>query len=59
MVWIVDNVVELFDLFVNDVALADPLSLFLFLLGAATIGLSLGAFGLLSLQAIAATLTRD
>jgi hypothetical protein len=59
MVWIVDNVVELFDLFVNDVALADPLSLFLFLFGAATIGLSLGAFGLLSLQAIAATLTRD
>lgn len=59
MVWIVDNVVELVDLFVNDVALADPLSLFLFVLGAVTIGVSLGAFGVLSLRAVGATLTRD
>lgn len=59
MVWVVDDVVRLTDLFINDVALSDPLSFALFVLGAVTITVSLGIFGLLTVQGIIATLTRD
>lgn len=59
MVWVVDDIVRLTDLFINDVALSDPLSFALFVLGAVTVAVSLGIFGLLTVQGIIATLTRD
>lgn len=58
MVWPVDDLVRLTDLFINDVALSDPLSFVLFLLGAVTVAVSLGIFGLLTVQGILVTLTR-
>jgi hypothetical protein len=59
MVWLVDDLLRLTDLFINDVALSDPLSFFLFVLGAVTVAVTLGIFGLLSVQGLLATLTRD
>jgi hypothetical protein len=59
MAWPVDDLVRLTDLFVNDVALADPLSFLLFVFGAVTVAVSLCVFGLLTVQAVIATLTRN
>lgn len=59
MVWLVDDVIRLTDLFINDVALSDPLSFVLFVFGAVTVAVSLGIFGLLTVQGLLVTLTRD
>lgn len=58
MVWIVDNVTTLADLFA-DVATADPLSLVLFVTGAALVGVASAAMGYLALGAAADALTPD
>lgn len=59
MVWIVDNIEELLDIFISDVALADPVSFALFAIGAAVTGLSLAAFGALAAGGLVTALTRD
>lgn len=59
MVWLVDDLLRLTDLFINDVALSDPLSFVLFVLGAVTIAVSLGIFGVLTVQGLLVALTRD
>jgi hypothetical protein len=58
MVWPIDDVVRMIDLFLSDVALSDPLSFFLVILGAVTIALSLGVFTILTAQGIVVELNR-
>jgi hypothetical protein len=48
-----ESVVELIVVFLRDVALADPLSFVLFLLGGLFVTASVGAFGVLALGALA------
>lgn len=58
MVWLIDDLARLTDLFISDVALSDPLSFFLFILGAVTIALSLGVFTILTIQGTLVALNR-
>lgn len=58
MVWPIDDVVRMIDLFLSDVALSDPLSFFLVILGAVTVALSLGVFTILTAQGIVVELNR-
>ncbi|MFB6111239.1 MAG: hypothetical protein ABEJ35_01755 [Halobacteriaceae archaeon] len=58
MVWPIDDVVRLADLFINDVALSDPLSFLLFLLGALITGVTLGVLTVLTVRGVMATLSR-
>lgn len=58
MVWPIDDLVRLTDLFISDVAFSDPLSFLLFVMGAVTIALSLGAFAILTVQGVAVALNR-
>jgi hypothetical protein len=51
MVWIVDNVVELGEQF-STVATTDPVSAVLLAIGALLTGVSLGAFGYLTLRGL-------
>lgn len=58
MVWILDDLARLTDLFISDVALSDPISFLLFILGTVTIALSLGVFTILTVQGVVVALTR-
>lgn len=58
MVWLIDDLARLTDLFISDVALSDPLSFLLFILGAVTIALSLGVFTILTVQGVVVALNR-
>lgn len=58
MVWIVDNLVRLSELF-TDVATADPVSTLLFAAGAVVTLFSTGFFGYLSLRGLLAGLIPD